>query len=292
MSLVTRCTSCGTVFRVVQDQLRVSEGWVRCGRCDEVFNALEGLFELEPDAPPDGSPTAGHDAERAAPNPEATPFAEVREPVQPGSPPRESIDASPPGSGQFGTAGPATAPQSAPDAELAAVPTPEFLRDARRPSGWQSSRARLAMLVAAALLLLGLTGQIVHHFRDLVSTRWPAVKPALTAWCKVVGCTIAAVRRIEDIAVESTALTRATGPDSYRLTVALRNRGTMVLASPSLELSLTDSSGQLVARRTLGPHDFRDALPTMMPGAESTFQLMLATASSRVTGYTVEVFYP
>ena len=45
MSLATRCTSCGTVFRVVQDQLKVSEGWVRCGRCNEVFNALEGLFD-------------------------------------------------------------------------------------------------------------------------------------------------------------------------------------------------------------------------------------------------------
>ena len=51
MSLATRCTSCGTAFRVVQDQLKVSEGWVRCGRCDAVFNALEGLFDLGRDAP-------------------------------------------------------------------------------------------------------------------------------------------------------------------------------------------------------------------------------------------------
>ncbi len=46
MSLATRCTSCGTVFRVVQDQLKVSEGWVRCGRCQQVFNELEALFDL------------------------------------------------------------------------------------------------------------------------------------------------------------------------------------------------------------------------------------------------------
>ena len=59
MSLATRCTACGTVFRVVQDQLKVSEGWVRCGRCDEVFNALEGLFDLEREPPPAGpQPTA------------------------------------------------------------------------------------------------------------------------------------------------------------------------------------------------------------------------------------------
>ena len=46
MSLATRCTSCQTVFRVVQAQLKVSEGWVRCGRCGTVFNALEALFDL------------------------------------------------------------------------------------------------------------------------------------------------------------------------------------------------------------------------------------------------------
>src|SRR5450755_2875677 len=53
MSLATRCTSCGTAFRVVQDQLQVSEGWVRCGRCSEVFNALEGLVDRERETPPE-----------------------------------------------------------------------------------------------------------------------------------------------------------------------------------------------------------------------------------------------
>ncbi|MGQ0712029.1 MAG: zinc-ribbon and DUF3426 domain-containing protein [Rhodoferax sp.] len=38
MSLITRCPACGTCFKVVPDQLRVSEGWVRCGQCDEVFD--------------------------------------------------------------------------------------------------------------------------------------------------------------------------------------------------------------------------------------------------------------
>ena len=61
MSLATRCPVCSTVFRVVQDQLKVSEGWVRCGRCAKVFNAFEGLFDLERElstmAPPQVSPS-------------------------------------------------------------------------------------------------------------------------------------------------------------------------------------------------------------------------------------------
>ncbi|MEY8689815.1 MAG: zinc-ribbon and DUF3426 domain-containing protein [Leptothrix sp. (in: b-proteobacteria)] len=66
MSLATSCSDCGTVFKVIEDQLKVSEGWVRCGHCHQVFNALEGLFDLEarsPIHPPfqvhrEGSPAA------------------------------------------------------------------------------------------------------------------------------------------------------------------------------------------------------------------------------------------
>ena len=46
-ALAARCSACGTVFRVVQDQLRVAGGLVRCGRCGEVFNAAESLIDLE-----------------------------------------------------------------------------------------------------------------------------------------------------------------------------------------------------------------------------------------------------
>lgn len=102
MSLATRCPSCGTVFRVVQDQLRVSEGWVRCGRCSGVFEATEALFDIdtgaprtlgsEPAPPPppaarpadddDGLPTPKDWAQREAarrPAPAAAPAADLRE---------------------------------------------------------------------------------------------------------------------------------------------------------------------------------------------------------------------
>ena len=51
MNLATRCASCGTVFRVAHEQLRVSEGWVRCGRCDAVFDADEVLFDIDNGTP-------------------------------------------------------------------------------------------------------------------------------------------------------------------------------------------------------------------------------------------------
>lgn len=84
MNLATRCPACGTVFRVAQDQLRASEGWVRCGRCDEVFSALKALFDLDRGAPPPlADPPRARAATPAEPEHDATRAATVITPLQP-----------------------------------------------------------------------------------------------------------------------------------------------------------------------------------------------------------------
>lgn len=50
MSQITRCPACSTQFKVVADQLRISDGWVRCGHCSEVFDASESLMPAPPPA--------------------------------------------------------------------------------------------------------------------------------------------------------------------------------------------------------------------------------------------------
>ena len=77
MSQITRCPSCATTFKVVADQLRISDGWVRCGQCKEVFDASEHLLQPEP-APllpemplGDPGPPEGHAAD--APQPQDKP---------------------------------------------------------------------------------------------------------------------------------------------------------------------------------------------------------------------------
>ena len=81
MSLATRCPACGTVFRVVPDQLKVSEGWVRCGRCSEVFNGAQRLFELDA-----GAPTTPPRPDEAFAAPRATPPRVADAPVPPAVP--------------------------------------------------------------------------------------------------------------------------------------------------------------------------------------------------------------
>ena len=65
MSLITRCPACSTLFKVVPDQLRISEGWVRCGQCDEVFDAnvhLQGGAQKQEALPAAESQVAASEA--------------------------------------------------------------------------------------------------------------------------------------------------------------------------------------------------------------------------------------
>ena len=48
MDLFTRCSYCNTVFRVTTRHLQASGGQVRCGRCEEVFDAFASLTAKPP----------------------------------------------------------------------------------------------------------------------------------------------------------------------------------------------------------------------------------------------------
>ncbi len=346
MSLATRCTSCGTVFRVVQDQLKVSEGWVRCGRCNAVFNALEGLFDLGREMPSQWDATdPGHGAPPAAPAAAPEPELEATDELRTDqASSRDRVEATAPlsttgheeldpidahlfrnrraegdkthallvdardrlefsdarfdsdlfaenlseGEGEL-----IDSPISgAGDLPLeSAHQQPDFLRRAERRARWRSTPVRIALGAASALCLAVLVVQVGHHFRDTVAAQWPVARPALVAWCKVADCALEAPRRIDDVLVENSALTRAIGLDAFVLSVTLKSRSHFALTLPSIDLSLTDGNGRLVARRALAPRDF-GAAAVIQPGAETALQLMLNAGSARIAGYTVEIFYP
>jgi hypothetical protein len=176
------------------------------------------------------------------------------------------------------------------DAE--AHPAPGFLREAERNARWQRPSVRIALsLGAAALTIVGVL-QMAHHFRDAAAVRWPGLRPVLTQWCGIAGCTIEPLRRIEAVSVESTGLAKAPGTEAFRLAVGLRNRSSVPIALPWIELSLTDGTGHLVARKALAAAEFKPPSPLLQPGADIVLQTLLSARGLQVTGYTVEVFYP
>ena len=45
--MYARCTHCKTIFRVTEEQLKIAKGYVRCGVCEQPFNALQNIEEQQ-----------------------------------------------------------------------------------------------------------------------------------------------------------------------------------------------------------------------------------------------------
>ncbi|MBV8034623.1 zinc-ribbon and DUF3426 domain-containing protein [Roseateles sp.] len=311
MSLATRCTACGTIFRIVEDQLRVSDGWVRCGRCAEIFDARELLFDIERDAPPPWPTQFAPEAE-AEPQPAPPPPAPVFEPPQPWMPPPDpepQADALPTGwpSPDIArheprwvdedAAAPAPSPTPEPAPILAAEPAPaapampEFMRRAENSARWNRPGVRLALAGLTLLLALLLGLQIVLHFRHAIAALHPPLREPLRVLCGLAGCEIKPWKRIEALSIDATSL-NPIGSGSYRLNLALRNKTGVDVAAPSVELSLTDANGAPLARRVLGPEAMSPALTQVNAESEQSLSLVFSTGSQRISGYSVNIFYP
>jgi len=86
VSLVTRCPSCGTAFRVQPDQLYTHSGTVRCGKCGDMFNGVAALVAESEERPAfDPSPQLGlfdpsrRPAQAAVPGPADAPLPQFLE---------------------------------------------------------------------------------------------------------------------------------------------------------------------------------------------------------------------
>lgn len=308
-ALATRCPACGTVFRVVPDQLRVSDGWVRCGRCTEVFNAPETLVDMDT-----GTPQRLPEPERqnlmarleaparveldfATPAPTPDPLAPPAAETSAEAAQSRAEDAVP----EPGPA-PARMHESLPDprAEPDDRPMPSFVRQAERAARWRRPRVRLALGAGAGAAALVLAAQIVFTYRDLAAARWPAMQPVLAQACAALGCKLGAPRIIEGLAVQSSGLSRVESSDLYRLAVTLRNRADIDLALPAIELTLTNSQGRLMSRRALPLSELAQtpgqAPDRLSAGRELVLQTTLRVAGApeteAVAGYTIELYYP
>lgn len=315
MTLAARCPACGTVFRVVQDQLRVSEGWVRCGRCTEVFNAIETLVEIEAEVPPraasrgDGAPAAAK-PERTRVLDELARVARAETPDDDGPgdgarggapawPPPAPSEVAPEAAPRREPAAAAEAPSDAEPAPAAApeggpdfIVEPDFVRRAERAARWRRPgvRVTLALLALAGAALLA--AQAVFEYRDLAAARWPALRPVLEAACARLGCRVEAPRAIDALAVESSGLLRIEGTSMYRLSVVLRNRAPIAIAAPAIDLTLTDTQGGVIARRVVRLSEFGSAQTSVPAQAELPLQVALSATERPVSGYTIEIFYP
>ena len=88
-------------------------------------------------------------------------------------------------------------------------------------------------------------------------------------------------------------MTQLDAASRYRLQVELRNRDAWPLLTPALDVTLTDNRGEVVARRVLRQSEFGSTVPpTLAAGAQVTLQAVFDAGDHRISGYSVEIFYP
>lgn len=186
----------------------------------------------------------------------------------------------------------ADADLATPDLTVDPHDMPSFVRQAERAARWRSPKVRAALAVGCFVGAAGLAGQWLVAQRDLTAARSPALKPLLEAACATLGCEVRPPRALEGLRVESSGVVRADRADHYRVNVVLRNLRGHEVAVPAFELALTDTQGQLIARRVLQAADLGARSGALAAGAELPLQCTIQVASGTVAGYTIELFYP
>jgi len=180
-------------------------------------------------------------------------------------------------------------PEPAPSAD-----EPGFVRQARRRAFWSSPGMQGTLGLFTLLLGLLLAGQWALQERHRLVVSQPALKPWIERACGLVGCTIEPLRRIDAIVIDSSELVRRLG-NFYSFDLVVRNTAAIDVAVPALELSLTDSSDTVIARRVFLPQEWPNA-PRLLPANGNlavSFRLSLTLGESTpMAGYRALVFYP
>ncbi len=390
---------------MVADQLRISDGWVRCGRCQEVFDATQALQEVVPPATPvpqgkvatEAAPSAQQPAEmpasaapeasypslsevhaklrqavepEPAPAPAPAPAAQGYElpvppdaaddiwldaPVQdapiaqrmPGRAPHAALEpreprlepevpqpvvqserevfsgAALPGeeaqamdwadAWQAGKQGAVSesadetpvveareAEQQAPEVqqtgdELDAgdAPIPSFVKQAQRKAWWNKPAVRFVMGMLLIFLPLSLALQVAVQERNTLVAWKPQWRPAFESMCLLLRCELAPRRDIASVVLTGSSFHQEAQAHRYQLGLSIQNQGALAVATPAVELTLTDTQDQVLVRKVFTPQEI-GAPEELAARSEWNGTLPLQTQGLNlpVSGYRVMAFYP
>ena len=155
----------------------------------------------------------------------------------------------------------------------------------------------------AVLGVLGLVLQAVWLFKDPLATYQPAIKPILERVCEQVGCQIKPLQKTDAVVIDyaSVDLLRSEHPldemvleaPQWALQINLRNSDVVPVATPWVELTLTDVQDKPVVQKVLNLAEW-GAPAVMAPGEIIEHELLLSLKRENASfmGYRLLTFYP
>lgn len=290
---ITQCPECATAFKVTPEQLKLADGWVRCGRCGAVFEALKHVQAqaqtATPVMPQTTVPTPA--PSKAASKPRVAP-------TSPSPSPSSSNVASVISSDLGSALGPAMEPSFGPAFDPAWSPasSPALSKASAKDddaSHHDAPQNRWLWMCLSGLLVLALLWQMVLYKRDWLMAQEPALRGVLSALCAPVGCEPGWPRLPESLQVESSSFVH--DPQGfYSVQVRVKNNAHFPLAAPHLELTLLDAYDDIVLRRVFTPQELslQSAIPPLRDARAGLDFVLDAAVMERVTGYRVLLFYP
>jgi hypothetical protein len=165
-----------------------------------------------------------------------------------------------------------------------------------KPRKSLDERPRALYGFALAALVIALFVQAVVEYRDALAAHAPFTRPVLDGACALFGCTVGPLRDAAAVFIDAHDLrSDPVHPGLLKLSVTIRNRAPYPIAWPWLELTLTDLSAQVVARRVFSPTQYVASTPDPagIPGnGEEGVTLFLDASTTSQAGYVVLLFYP
>jgi predicted Zn finger-like uncharacterized protein len=335
MALATTCPQCKTSFKVVPDQLKLRRGLVRCGVCQHVFSGIDYISQVlptatkEPPAKASVTPVEEPSADTQTTNDEAlntaffipdtvlAPSTKMmmdafesrvnRESVELAKPPssiklREDEKLLRKGAPKSSLFDQADEPE---DDELAAV---NFFSGEEPRKGMRGFSNRSELLLVFTTFILGalLILQMLVGARHSLAAHFPVLSSTIDTIASVVGLKVETPRAMDGLTIESFELQASTNPGIYSLSAILRNSATTVVKWPAIELTLTDTTGNLLLKKVLLPIEYLPPMLTTLgftdlaqaeklgfkSSGELPLKLALEVTDLIPSGFSAALFYP
>ncbi len=178
------------------------------------------------------------------------------------------------------------------------IPSPRVSQSVRPVSQVTSAAATTPTRSAAwvgfsGLLVLMLLWQIVLSHRHVLAAEEPNLKPMLQTLCAPVACDVTWPREPDALHIENSSFNED-AQGGYNLQLRIKNSQHHPVATPYLELNLTDLQDQVVVRRVFSIEEMalKEHIAALRDARVTLHFELDPKISEQVSGFRALIFYP